>query len=78
MKIDSAMQSALSGMQKGLSDMKGNAAKVAGAGSFTSDNPADLAQPLVELQSNRLQIEASAKALKAAADTVGSLIDILA
>ena len=72
------MNSALYGIQKGLADMKGNAAKLAGAEAFKRDNPADLAQALVELQNNRLQIEASAKALKTTDDTVGSLIDILA
>ena len=78
MKISSALGNALHGMQKGLTGMDKNAAKIASAEAFNSQNPADVAQPLVDMQNNRLQIEASAKVVKTVDATIGSLIDIIA
>lgn len=79
MKIDSAMNSALLGIQKGLGGMERDAAQVASAGTSNGGDPAtDLTQAMVELQSNRLQVEAAAKVMKAADETLGSIIDILA
>ena len=78
MHISSALGNALQGIQKGLADMDKNAAKIASADAFNSQNPADAAQPLVDMQSNRLQVEASAKAMKTVDATIGSLIDVIA
>lgn len=78
MQITSALGNALYGIRKGLSDMNENAAEVAGAGTFNSPNAVDLAQPLVEFQVNRLQVEASAKVMKSVDESLGTLIDITA
>jgi len=78
MQISSALGNALHGIQKGLTGMDKNAAKIASAEAFNSQNPADVAQPLVDMQDNRLQVEASTKALKTVDTTIGSLIDVVA
>ncbi len=78
MQISSALGNALQGIQKGLAGIDKNAAKIAGAAAFNSQNPADLAQPLVDIQNNRLQVEASAKVMKTVDATIGSLIDVVA
>jgi hypothetical protein len=78
MQISSALGNALHGIQKGLTGMDRNAAKIASVEAFNSQNPTDIAQSLVDMQNNRLQIEASAKALKTVDATIGSLIDVVA
>lgn len=77
MQVTSALGKALYGMQKGLTDLDKNAAKIAGADTFNSQNPTDVAQPLIDMQNNRLQIEASAKVMKTVDETIGSLLDIV-
>jgi hypothetical protein len=78
MQITSALGNALYGIKKGLTEIDKNAAKVAGAETFNSPNAVDVARPLVELQVNKLQIEASAKVMKSVDETLGSLIDVTA
>ena len=78
MQITSALGNALYGIKKGLTEIDKNAAKVAGADTLNSPNAVDIAQPLVELQVNKLQVEASAKVMKSVDETLGSLIDITA
>lgn len=78
MQIPSALGSALYGIQKGLAAMDKNAAQIADARAYNSQNPVDLAKPLVDMQSNRLQIEASAKVAKSVDNTIGSLLDAVA
>jgi hypothetical protein len=78
MQISSALGNALHGIQKGLTGMDRNAATIASAEAFNSQNPANVAQPLVDMQNNRLQVEASAKIMKTVDATIGSLIDVVA
>ena len=78
MQIPSAMNSALYGIQKGLTGMDKNAAQIASAGAFKSQNPADLAKSLVDMQSNRMQVEVSAKVMKSLDETLGTLLDVVA
>ena len=78
MQINSALNNALLGIQKGLTEMNKNAAKVASAAAFNSGNTMDIAQPLVDIQTNRLQVEANAKVMKSVDETLGSLLDIKA
>lgn len=78
MQITSALGNALYGMQKGLADMDRNAAKIASADAFNGQNPADSARPLVDMQSNRLQVEMNAKVIKSLDDTLGTLLDVVA
>ena len=78
MQITSALGNALYGIQKGLTGMDRNAAKIASAEAFNSQDPAVVAQPLVDMQNNRLQVEVSAKIMKTVDATIGSLIDVVA
>jgi hypothetical protein len=78
MQIPSALSSALYGIQKGLTGMDKNAAQIAGADAFNSQNPTALANSLVELQNNRMQVEVSAKVMKSLDDTIGTLLNVVA
>ena len=78
MQITSALSSALYGIRKGLAGMDKNAAKIASAETFKSQNATDIARPLVDMQSNRLQVEASAKVMKTVDETIGTLLDTVA
>ena len=75
MKIDSALTHALAGIQRGLHGARENAASIAGADQMNGRDPAGLVDPLVGLIENRLQVQASAKAMKAADEMIGSLFD---
>ena len=72
----SALNSALLGIQKGLTGMRKHAGDIAGAS--TSENglaPENLAQSIVGLKESELQVKASAKVLKTVDETIGSLFD---
>ena len=71
----SALNSALTGIQRGLEGARKNASDIAKAG--TSDNPTveDFIKPLVDLKVNSLQVRASAKVLETVDKTIGSLFD---
>ncbi|EAQ65533.1 hypothetical protein MED121_22717 [Marinomonas sp. MED121] len=85
MQIDrniSAYQTSLAGIQKAEQQMS-NAARDVAASSATSpdtERPVqasqDMNQSLIKQQEAKLQFEASAKALEASDETLGSLIDI--
>ena len=78
MQITSALSNALHGIQKGLTGMDKNAVKIASADSFKSQNPTDIARPLVDMQTDRLQVEVSAKVMKTVDETIGNLLDVVA
>lgn len=74
----SAVQSAMSGIQRGMDGLKKNAADIASAKQLDSENPVDQTQSLVEMRENRTQVEASAKALQTINQTLGSIINVKA
>ncbi|WP_426414923.1 hypothetical protein [Aestuariirhabdus sp. LZHN29] len=76
MKVDSAFNSGLAGIQAGQQNMNRAAQEIAEAG--TTRPQGDIASPLVELKTSQRQIEASTKSIKAADEALGSLIDTLA
>ncbi len=63
------------GIQRGMQGASKNAAEIASAEQFSSDSPVSMAESMVELKQNALQVKASAKALEIIMDTVGSIID---
>jgi len=75
MKIDGALTHAITGIQRGLSNAQKHASQIASAGPFNADNPSSLVEPLVGLQQDRLQVQASTQVLKAVDDMIGSLFD---
>ena len=71
-----ALNNALLGIQRGLEGARKNAADIASAEQFTADAPTDLAQSMVELKLNTLQVKASAKAMEMIDEALGSFIDV--
>ncbi len=75
MKIDGTLSHAISGIQHGLGSVRQHATEIASADQLGAGDPDSLADPLVGLIQDRLQVSASAKVLKAADDMIGSLLD---
>jgi hypothetical protein len=75
MSTVSALGSALQGIQTGLRNLDRDAAKIASAEQFTNESAADLAEPLVNLTLDRLQVQLSAKVMKTVDQTIGTLLD---
>ncbi|MEW6646055.1 MAG: hypothetical protein AB1450_02515 [Pseudomonadota bacterium] len=73
MKITSAFNSALQGIRRGMEGLDRNAAQIASAEQLQGE--ASPTEPLVESKVNRLQVEASAKAMRAIDEAIGSLFD---
>lgn len=77
-----ALNNAQLGIQRGLHGLRENAATIASADMLRHDSQtgsaADLATPMVEMIDNQLQVEASAKVMRAVDETLGTLIDIKA
>jgi hypothetical protein len=72
MKIEGALSQAITGIQRGLSSARDNAAKIANA---EGGNPADLIEPMVGLKLDSLQVQASVEVLKAVDEMIGALFD---
>ena len=73
-----ALSSGVMGIQRGLDGLNRDAAQIASAAQFKNEASADLAQPLTHLILDKLQVAASAKVVKAADETLGTLLDVLA
>ena len=69
-----AFQSGLNGIHKGLQSLDNNAAKIASAETFQSG--ADVTEPLVNMISDKLQVQASAKIIETSNAMLGSILDI--
>lgn len=63
---------AYQGIQTGFAGLNENSKKLA------SPNQLDKTDALIDLKHNETQVEASAKALKASDDRIGTLLDIMA
>ncbi len=73
-----ALSSGVMGIQKGFEDLNRDAAQIASVKQFKNESAANLAESLTHLKLDQLQIAASAKVVKTAGDTVGTLLDVLA
>ncbi len=69
-----AYQSALSGISSGLQSLNKNAATIASADSMESGS--DITTPLVNMISNKQQVQASVKVLETSNDMLGSILDL--
>lgn len=79
MDIGSVVNQGLIGMQKSQSSMYQSAQQIAGmAKEGASASPQDLAENLVNLKVQQNLFDSSAKVVKTANDTLGSLLDIKA
>lgn len=69
-----AFQSGLNGIHKGLQSLDNNAAKIASAETFQSG--ANVTEPLVNMISDKLQVQASAKIIETSNAMLGSILNI--
>lgn len=75
MEVNSAFSNAVSGIQRGMEGLARNSDEIVKA---TTGEGGDIIKPLVESRLNLLQVEASAKVVRAVDDTLGSLLDEMA
>ncbi|AKH21425.1 hypothetical protein [Sedimenticola thiotaurini] len=79
MAINPISDTALQGIQRGMRQMRRNAASIASASQMTAKTPTkDAVRALVELHQSSLQTSASVKAFKTSDTLVGSLLDVKA
>jgi len=78
MSMISGLDHGIRGIERGLEGATRTAAKIASAEQANSSNPADMAQLLVELKVNELQVAASASAVHRIDEALGSLLDVKA
>lgn len=67
-----AIQSAYQGIQSGMQNLQKNAFSIASE----STKGGDIITPMVNMNSDKLQVQAAAKALQISPDTLGTLLDI--
>lgn len=80
MDVGSVVTQGLIGMQKSQSLMLQSAQQIAQAGTTQRDNPQtnDIAEPLVNLKIQSQIFDSSAKVIKSADETIGTLLDVKA
>lgn len=86
MSIIEAASLGVQGIHKGMNGLRQNAQQIAHAnvrdaapsGERDWAGVDDVAEPLVEMKLNKLQVEISAKVVQTASDMIGTLIDIKA
>lgn len=74
----SALSSGVLGIQRGMEGLQRDASKIASAEQLKKDSPESVTEPLVHLVQDRLQVQASARVVKAVDDTIGTLLDTFA
>ena len=75
--VGSILNNGVMGIQKGFSQLNKASANIAQV-SVSDDPTRDLTESAVGLLQGKIQVQASAKVLQTASDTIGSLIDIKA
>lgn len=76
MGVLSVQNSALQGIQRGLDGMRQNAAEIASADQLNrAGKDTDLETSMVEMNQNKVQVQASAKVVSALDEVIGTLID---
>lgn len=80
MNLGSVVNQGLIGMQRSQTEMLRSAQQIAEAGTTQRDNPEknDLVGPLVNLEVQSHLFDASAKVVKTANETIGTLLNIKA
>ena len=76
MNISSISSSGLQGIHQGLDNVRKDAQSIASASTHREENTQDIAEALVDLNSDARNTEASVKVVKAADEVLGSLLDI--
>lgn len=79
MGVLAVQNEAIQGIQRGLDGMRRNASQIASADQLNrAGQETDLAGALVEMQQNKVQVQASAEVVSAMDEVLGTLIDIRA
>jgi len=79
MGVLAVQNEAVQGIQRGLDGMRRNASQIASADQLNrAGQETDLAGAMVEMQQNRVQVQASAEVVSAMDEVLGTLIDIRA
>jgi flagellar hook-associated protein FlgK len=80
MDVGSVVNQGLIGMQRSQNEIAKSAQQIASAGTTERNNPAkkDLVEPLINLKVQTHVFNASAKVVKAADETIGTLLNIKA
>lgn len=79
MGVLSVQNEAVQGIQRGLEGMRRNASQIASADQLNrAGQETDLAGAMVEMQQNKVQVQASAEVVSAMDEVLGTLIDIRA
>ncbi len=73
--MGSILNVGLLGMQRGLENAERNSTRVVNA--FLPDSTEDAVEPLVALQLDKRQVEASAQVVKIGDEMLGTVLDIL-
>jgi hypothetical protein len=74
----SALESARSGMQRGMRGLEADAQAVAHANVGQGDQVKDLSNALVNALVDRIQVQASARMMHTVGQAIGSLLDVKA
>lgn len=77
MAIGSILNNGVAGIQRGYSQVNQASANIARV-SVSEDPMGDITEAAVGLMQGKVQVEASAKVLQTASDTIGSIINIKA
>lgn len=80
MDIGSVVTQGLIGLQRSQNEINRSAQQIAQAGTTDSNNPQknDLVEPLVNIKAQTQVFDSSAKVIKAADETIGTLLNIKA
>lgn len=80
MDIGAVVNQGLVGMQRSQTEMLKSAQQIASAGTTERDNPVknDVVQPLLNLKEQSQVFDSSAKVVKAASESIGTLLNIKA
>jgi len=79
MGVLSIQGSAVQGIQRGLDGVRRNAAEIASAEQLNqAGSETDLASEMVNLEQNKVQVQANAKVVSAVDEMLGTIIDIRA
>jgi hypothetical protein len=70
-----ALNSAVTGIMRGINGIRHNAAEIASTDTMRGADPTT---PLIEMIGHRIQAEASTRVIKAVDDMLGTLLDIRA
>jgi len=79
MGVLSVQSEAVQGIQRGLDGMRKNASEIASADQLNkAGKDTSLVGSLVDLEQNKMQVQASAKVVSAVDEVLGSIIDLRA